>query len=131
MTDAPTRSIRITGTVEDVLKVYGYVDENMQKQLFDSVRGNWRRDAPVHLDVDGEDTAKELIRLSKLASAPVRTITVRSDSRAGVYHTVSFRGGMPVACSCEAFKFSDSNPCRHINAVIVRGLRPRDETSTE
>lgn len=119
--------VTLNGTVNDVLNLFPFVDDETKGMLYAAIRGQWDLDGPITVQARDTAQAEELIRLSKYAEKPIKTVTVRSNSRPGVLHTISFRGGMPISCSCESFKFSDTDPCRHIHEAIIRGIKPREE----
>lgn len=111
------------GTVDDVLRVYPFVDAEMQGRLFNLIVGKRFLGEQVRVQADSPEQSDQLRMLSTLASGRLNTIQVRSQSRPDELHTLTFLGGVPVACSCESYKFSETKTlCKHLREAAVRDL---------
>jgi hypothetical protein len=117
------------GTVRDLLRVYPFAETELQDKLFDLIRGARNVDQEIRLQVDSEEQAREIGNLSRFAEAPRGTIRVTSHSRPGVTHTVVYKGGVPIACSCESFQYSGAEACRHMQETLLRGIKPKYESN--
>ena len=112
------------GTVRDLLNIYPFADDNLKERVFDSIRGARNPDQEIRLQVTNQEEADSIARLSRLAEAPMGYLHVRSQSRPGMVHTLTYKGGIPIACSCESFTYSRNEPCRHMAEATVRKMKP-------
>ena len=111
------------GTVDDVLRVYPFVDAEMQGKLFNLIVGKRFLGEQVRVQVESPEQSDQLRVLSTLASGQLNTMQVRSQSRPDEMHTLTFLGGVPIACSCESYKFSETKAlCKHLREAAVRDL---------
>ena len=117
------------GTVRDLLRVYPLVDDHLQETLFDLIRGARNPDQEIRLQMNTQEEADTVAQLSRLAEAPNGSIRVTSHSRPGVVHTIRYKGGVPISCSCESFTYSRAEPCRHMVEATMRKLKPSYEHS--
>lgn len=118
----------LNGTVRDLLHVYPFANDDMKDTIFDLIRGARNPDQEIRLQVKDQAEADAIARLSRLAEAPMGEIRVTSKSRPGVIHTLTYKGGIPIACSCESFTYSRNEPCKHMRESVLRGIKPSEGT---
>ena len=123
----PIQLIVLHGTVRDLMRVYPFASADTQDKMFDLIRGASNPDQEIRLQVRDQAQADEIMRFSRFAEAPLGSVQVTSRSRPGLSHTIYYKGGVPIACSCEAFQFSHTETCRHMKEATLRGIQPQHE----
>ena len=119
------------GTVEDALKVYPFAPSHIKEALFRSIMGKRTVMDTVRIQVDSQQESDHLRVLSTLASGELGSVHVRSQSRPDQEHDITYLGGIPVACSCESFKFSEvKSACKHMKEVTLRDVKPQSTANS-
>jgi len=116
--------IVVHGTVRDLLNVAAFVNPQMQERLFDQVRTARNLDQEIRLTVSTQEEADIITNLSRFAEKSNTALSVASKSRPNTRHTIFFKGGVPISCSCESFTYSNADPCKHMIEVSMRKIRP-------